>query len=120
MSMATRDQKVHGVIHTASLASAGVGAGLAQIPGSDAAVLVPLQTTMIIGIAHVHGIGLDKAGAASLLLTFTATMAGRAVSQLLVGWLPGIGNIINASTAAGLTEAIGWAAHTYFCENEEG
>lgn len=110
--MATRDQKVHGVIHTASLAAAGVGAGLAQIPGSDAAVLVPLQTAMIIGIAHVHGVGLDKASATSLLLTFTATMAGRTASQILVGWMPGIGNTINAATAAGLTEAIGWAAHT--------
>ena len=33
---------------------------------------------------------------------------GRTVSQILIGWIPGIGNAINATTAAGLTEAIGW------------
>ena len=46
----SKNQKVHGVIHTASAASAGVGAGLAQIPGADAPVIAGIQTTMIIGI----------------------------------------------------------------------
>lgn len=34
--------KCHGIIHGASLAAAGAGAGLAQIPGSDSAVIVPI------------------------------------------------------------------------------
>ena len=33
---------------------------------------------------------------------------GRAVSQVLVGWIPFVGNAINASTAAALTESVGW------------
>ena len=39
-----------------------------------------------------------------------ASIAGRTVSQFLVGWIPGIGNAINTATAAGITEAIGWMA----------
>ena len=43
---------------------------------------------------------------------------GRLLSQVLVGWVPGFGNVINASTAAALTEAIGWAADSYFAGAE--
>jgi hypothetical protein len=34
--------------------------------------------------------------------------------QAFVGWLPGIENDNNVSTAAALTEAIGWAANSHF------
>lgn len=112
--MATLNQKVHGVIHTATLAAGGVGAGLAQVPGADAPVLCAIQTTMIIAIGELHRASITKTAAADLLLTFTATMAGRGLSQVLVGWIPGVGNAVNAATAGALTEAIGWAADAYF------
>ena len=114
--MATRDHVIHGIIHSASASAAGVGAGLAQIPGSDAPVLVGIQTAMIIAIAAEHGVDVEKAAAAQLLVGFAAPIAGRTVSQVLVGWIPGAGNIINASTAAAMTEAVGWTTHDYFAE----
>lgn len=117
--MATKNQRIHGIIHTASAACAAIGAGLAQVPGSDSLAIVPIQTGMIISIAREHGFPLDKAVAAQLLLTFTATAGGRTLSQVLVGWIPGYGNVINASTAAALTEAVGWAADAYFEKSEE-
>ena len=112
--MAKRSQRVHAIIHTASAASAGVGAGLAQLPGSDAPVLMGIQTAMIIGIAGEYQCSIDQTAAAKFLLTFTARMVGRGLSQLLVGWCPWWGNVINATTAAVLTEAVGWAADAYF------
>ncbi|MCQ2741188.1 MAG: type I restriction endonuclease, partial [Alphaproteobacteria bacterium] len=42
------------------------------------------------------------------MATGTATMIGRAASQVAVGWIPGAGNIINAATAGVLTESLGW------------
>jgi uncharacterized protein (DUF697 family) len=111
--------KVHGIIHVAAASAAMVGGGLAQVPGSDAPVLCTLQTTMIVGIAEVHGVSITKAAAADLLLTFAATVGGRAVSQVLIGWLPGIGNAVNAATAAALTEAVGWAADAYFDDGHD-
>ena len=116
--VATKNEKIHGIIHVASVAAGGVGYGLAQIPGSDSAAIVPIQTAMIVSIAEMHGVKLTKAAASDVLLTFTATMGGRFLSQVLVGWIPGAGNLINASTAAALTEAIGWAADAYFEENK--
>jgi len=113
-AMPTRNQRVHGIIHAAAAAAAAVGAGLAQVPGADSPLLAAIQTTMIIAIAHEHGASITKVAAADLLLTFTAACVGRGISQLLVGWIPGLGNIINAATAAALTEAIGWAADGYF------
>ncbi len=83
--MANRNSKAHGVIHVASLAAASVGAGLAQIPGSDAPLLTGIQATMIIGIADLHGVSIGKAAAAKLILPFSAMVGGRALSQLLVG-----------------------------------
>jgi uncharacterized protein (DUF697 family) len=116
--MATRNQKLHGIIHTAAAACGAVGAGLAQVPGSDSAVIVPLQAAMIVAVGSEHGVSITKGAAADLLLTFSATVGGRFLSQILVGWIPGFGNAINASTAAALTEAIGWAADAYFEKSE--
>jgi uncharacterized protein (DUF697 family) len=105
---------VKGIISTAAASSAAVGAGLAQIPGSDAPVLCAIQTGMIVAIAQAHGVSITKAAAADLLLTFAATVGGRTLSQVLVGWIPGWGNAINATTAAGLTTAVGCSADAYF------
>lgn len=107
---------VHVLIHGASTAAAGVGAGLAQLPGSDAPVLAGIQAGMVLGIARHHGAGADRIAAADAVLTMAAKMTGRGVSQWLVGWFPLIGNVINAATAALITEAVGWAADAYFSD----
>jgi uncharacterized protein (DUF697 family) len=117
--MATRYQKTHGVIHTAAASAAAVGGGLAQIPGSDMPVIMSLQAAMITAIAELNGVGVTKTAAADLLLTFAAGYGGRSLSQLVIGWLPGLGNLINASTAAAITETIGWAANAYFQHDPE-
>ncbi|HSN65807.1 MAG TPA: hypothetical protein VLS94_04165 [Fusibacter sp.] len=64
---------------------------------------------MVVTLGAVFGINLTESAAKATLATATATFVGRGISQFLVGWIPGIGNILNASTAAGVTEAIGWA-----------
>lgn len=89
---------------------------MAQLPGADAPVLMTIQTAMILAIANEHGATLTKTGAAKLLLVFSAKLVGRGISQFLIGWIPVLGNAINATTAAGITEAIGWAADAYFCK----
>lgn len=44
----------------------------------------------------------------AIIHTASASTVGRAASQVLVGWIPFVGNAINASTAAALTESVGW------------
>lgn len=102
--------KCNGIIHTASVTCGGVGTGMAQIPASDNAVIVPIQITMIIGLGAVFELNITESVAKSIIASAGATVAGRTVSQFLVGWIPGIGNAINTATAAGVTEVIGWIA----------
>ena len=92
------------------------GGGLAQVPGSDAAVITPIQVAMIVAIGAEHGTPIGKSAAAELVLPFSAAVVGRGLSQCLLGWVPGLGNAVNAITAAALTEAIGWAADAYFAD----
>lgn len=116
----TSNQKenCHAIIHTAALSCAGVGAGMAQLPGSDSAVIVPIQIGMIVALGKVFDVHLTDSAAKAVALGMAGTYVGRTVSQFLVGWIPGVGNAINASTAAALTEAMGWAVADRFSKGE--
>lgn len=109
-------KKCHAIIHTASASAAAIGGGLAQIPGSDNAVITPIQLTMTISLGHVFGKSLTQSTALAAIGSVAASTVGRTVSQFLIGWIPGVGNIVNATTAASLTEALGWAIATEFDE----
>ena len=104
------EKKCHAIIHGASVACGGVGTGLAQIPASDNAVIVPIQSAMIVSLGTVFGLHITESVVKSIIASASATVAGRTASQFLVGWIPVIGNAINTATAAGVTEAIGWLA----------
>lgn len=107
----TADQKerCHLIIHGASVSAGAVGAGLAQIPLADHAVIMPIQIAMVVGLGKVFGQHLTDSAAKGFVLASIGTLVGRGASQVLLGWIPILGNAINASTAAGLTEALGWA-----------
>ncbi|MBZ4671358.1 MAG: hypothetical protein PWQ76_296 [Clostridiales bacterium] len=109
-------KKCNKIIHAASVACGGVGTGLAQIPSSDNAVIVPIQIGMIISLGNVFELNITESVAKSIIASAGATIAGRTISQFLVGWIPVIGNVINTATAAGITEAIGWIAVKNFYE----
>ncbi|MBZ9688498.1 hypothetical protein G9F72_019395 [Clostridium estertheticum] len=112
----TNEQRVkcHSIIHGATASTAAVGAGLAQIPLSDNAIITPIQVSMVISLGAVLEVKLTKSAAAGILSTVVAGAIGRGISQVLFGWIPVWGNTINASTAAIITEAAGWSAVKYF------
>lgn len=99
----------HVIIHSAGASAGAVGAGLAQIPGSDSVPIGAIQTTMTIALGKVFGLELTDSMARAAMASVATTTIGRAVSQFLIGWIPVAGNIINASTAVSITEALGWA-----------
>lgn len=98
----------NGIIHSASLAAGAVGGGMAQMMGSDRLVITPIQLTMAISLGEVFGITLNYSTAQAACASAAAASVGRTAAQVLCGWIPGIGNIINAGTALTITEAIGW------------
>jgi uncharacterized protein (DUF697 family) len=112
----TPDQKskCHKIIHSASASAAGVAAGLAQLPLADSAVILPIQIAMVVGLGRVFGIQVTDSAAKGLALGAIGGYVGRATSQIVLGWIPFLGNAVNASTAAGITEALGWAISRKF------
>ncbi len=69
---------------------------------------------MIISLGAVFGIPISKAAAKGIINGLIGAAGGRLISQILVGWIPGFGNAINAATAASITEGLGWAAAEKF------
>ena len=111
--------KCHAIIHGASTLAAGVGTGLAQIPLSDNAVITPIQVAMVTALGTVFGLEITGVMGRAAVASAIAGTVGRMISQVLVGWVPGVGNVVNASTAAALTEAIGWAVTANFAKEAE-
>lgn len=97
----------------AAAVTAAAAAAAVPIPFSSAAVLVPIQLSMMARIAHLHGIGLEKSALLAVASTSIATSAGRAAASSLLKFIPGAGSIaggvINASVASGFTLAMGQA-----------
>lgn len=113
------EQKCHGIIHAAAGSAATVAALSAQIPCADSVALSVIEMGMICALGEVFGKHIDKSGQASLLAGQIGTLGGRFASKLLVGWIPGIGNIANAVTAAGIVETLGWTfAEAFDLERE--
>jgi len=82
-------------------------------------MIVPIQAGMILCLGNVLGIKLTQTVAKTFLATAIATMVGRGISQVLVGWIPAIGNVLNVTTAAGVTETIGLTVAKNFTKSKE-
>ena len=115
----TKRRKAHFIIHSASTAAAGVGAGMAQLPFPDATVLLPIQTAMVIALGKIFHIQLEQGAAKALATQFLAQKAGQMTARFLAGKLPVAGNIVNGSTAAAITESYGWLIAKEFSEEYE-
>lgn len=102
------EARCHAIIHASSLSAGAIGAGLAQLPCSDNFVITPIQVSMTVALGRVFGIELTESAAYASIVSISASTIGRAASQVAIGWIPVAGNLINACTAMGITEAIGW------------
>jgi uncharacterized protein (DUF697 family) len=101
-------KKCRKIIHGAALGGAFIGGGLAQLPGSDNLILVPIEILMVIWLGQVFRLSLRHSYRTALVVTTAATMIGRGVSEYLVGWVPVLGNLFDALTAAIIIELLGW------------
>ena len=108
-------RRSHGIVAGAA-ATAGT-TGAIPIPFVDAAIIVPIQVTMLASISATFGIPVTSAFLGTLIsgsLTGTAgTIGGRAIVGQLLKLVPGVGSLvggaINATTAITITTAFGEA-----------
>lgn len=104
------EKKCHFVIHSASTAAAAAG-GI-PIPLSDAVPITAAQIVMIISLGKIFDITITEATAKSIMGVMMTQKAGRFLFTNILKAIPGAGTIaggvIGASTAAALTEVLGW------------
>lgn len=104
------EKRCHMAIHSASTAAAAAGA--IPIPMSDAVPISAAQIGMIIALGKVFDITLSQAAAKSIAGVALTQQAGRAIFANVLKTIPGagtvVGGVIGATTAAALTEALGW------------
>lgn len=97
----------------ASAVTAAAATGATPIPFADAAVLVPIQVAMMLGISKAYGVRLDKAAASAMVATGLATTTGKNVVTGLLKIIPGAGTVvggaISAAVAGTITTAMGTA-----------
>lgn len=93
------------VISAASAAAAGAAA--VPIPVADAAVLAPIQMTMMGRIAAIYDLELTTMLSAGALAQIGVQMTGQALARSFLKLIPGAGSAVNASVAFALTAATG-------------
>jgi len=94
---------------TIAAVSTGASAGLNPLPISDALLIVPQQLFMARALARVYGFDVLSSGAMALIESQLVSMAGRQLAVSLLKLLPGVGQVVNAAVAAGMTGIMGMA-----------
>lgn len=102
---AIRDKATKAKAIVATAIAAASAAGAIPIPLSDAAVLVPIQITMIATLAGLYGLREEAVKQAAL--PFVAKMVGMFAANSILKLVPGLGSVVNATVAGALTGAMG-------------
>lgn len=95
--------------------AAATAAGFTPIPFADAAILIPIQISLMAKIATIYDIPMQRATVASLAATTVTTQSGRAAASGLLKLVPGVGTLaggaITGAIAGTITYAVGHAWH---------
>lgn len=102
-----REARCAAIIHGAAAAAAGAGA-LTVVPGADAVAIAPVQVAMVTALANEFDVPVTEAALRSTIYASLGTIVGKGGAGLLLRWIPIAGNVIRASVAASVTEALGW------------
>lgn len=98
----------HKIIHTAAAAATTAAS---PIPFSDAALLIPIQITMITGLYKANGANISRGVVDGALRATMVSSVGKSLAGNILKFIPGVGTIVggtlNAGVAVAFTEALG-------------
>ena len=84
-----------------------------SIPFSDSALLIPIQTTMIVGLYKANGYNISQGVVTGALKSTLISGFGKAAAGNLLKFIPVVGSVagglINAGVAVAFTEALGFS-----------
>jgi len=116
------ENSCHAVIHPAATAAAAAGA--MPIPMPDAVPITAAQIGMIIALGKVFDITLSEAAAKSIAGVALTQQVGRTLFANILKCIPGAGtvagSVVGATTAATLTEVLGWSVADDFYRMSKG
>lgn len=110
---AKRDKAARDVVNMASYACAVVA--VSPVPFSDAVLMVPVQSAMVMTVGHVYGRKVTQADAKDLVLELGTTVGvGILARQGIKALLPVVGALLTVPAAFAMNWAIGRVAMEYF------
>ena len=116
------EKKCHIAIHSATTAAAAAGA--IPLTMSDAIPITVAQITMIISLGKIFDIKLSDSTAKSIASVGLTQVAGRFIVANTLKAIPGptqlVGSFVSATTAATITEALGWSVADDFYRMSKG
>ena len=94
------------IVHASSVAAAAA-ASVTIIPGSDSVAIMPIQVAMVAALAKEYDLDLSTSLVKSVVYASLGSIAGRAGAGLRTRFIPIAGNLVRASVAFSVTEALG-------------
>lgn len=108
-----RDKAARDVVNLASYSCAVVA--VSPIPFSDAVLMLPIQSAMVMTVGHVYGRKLTQADAKELIVELGTTAGvGLLARQGIKALLPVVGALLTVPAAFAANWAIGRVAMEYF------
>ncbi len=109
------DRRAETIVRVFSaMASAAAAQPIPAIP--DSALIMPVQVAMLMRLTTLHGRQLTADLATRLLGPLAARVAGRYAFEQLSKFIPGVGSVVGAAVAGGMTYALGMGYHTLLCD----
>jgi len=119
MTEEERKVKATKIIDDVAKTAATATAVFSQIPGMGAATLTKLYLEMAKNIAALFNRELESQAARTLVLTGCKRYAKAIFEKSVLGWIPLVGNAINAKITFDLTKKIGWFLYDHFDKTSE-
>ncbi|PZR07548.1 MAG: hypothetical protein DI536_27130 [Archangium gephyra] len=110
---AKRDDAARDVVNMASYACAVIS--VSPVPFSDAVLMLPVQSAMVVTVGHVYGRKVTEADAKSLIVELATTAGlGMLARQGIKAILPVFGALLTVPAAFAMNWGIGRVAMEYF------
>ncbi len=111
--LAKRDEAARDVVNMGSYACAVIS--VSPVPFSDAVLMLPVQSAMVVTIGHVYGRKVTEADAKSLVVELATTAGlGMLARQGIKAILPVFGALLTVPAAFAMNWGIGRVAMEYF------
>ncbi|MDD5227288.1 MAG: hypothetical protein PHN45_02830 [Methylococcales bacterium] len=104
------------IIDDIATTAATTTAIFSQVPGMGIATLTKLYLDMAKNLAALFNQELESQAARTLVVAACERYASAIFNKSVLGWIPLIGNAINAKITFTLTQDVGWFLYNHFSE----